>query len=43
MSVGSGLNAGEIYCLVSRLVDAVSLLGGFARDELSYVTRKIRP
>ena len=42
MSVGSGLTAGKIDCLVSMLVDVVSWLGIVARDELPYVTRKIR-
>ena len=43
MSVGSGLHAGEIECLLSRLVDNVRWLGVFARDELPDLTRKIRP
>ena len=43
MSVGSGLHAGEIECLVSRLVDDVRWLGVFARDELPNFTREIRP
>ena len=43
MSVGSGLYAGEIDCLVSRLVIGVRWLGVFARDELPDVTREIRP
>ena len=43
MSVGSGLHAGEIDCLVSRLVDGVLWLGFFPRDELSDVTTEIRP
>ena len=43
MSVGSGLHAGEIECLVSRLVDNVRWLGVFARDELPDLTREIRP
>ena len=43
MSVGSGLHAGEIECLVSRLVDNVRWLGLFARDELPDLTREIRP
>ena len=42
MNVGSGLHAGEIGCLVSRLVDDVRWLGVFARDELPYVTCEIR-
>ena len=41
MSVGSGLHAGEIKCLVSRLVDNVRWLGVFALDELPYLTREI--
>ena len=43
MSDGSGLDAGEIDCLVSRLVDGVCWLGVFARDELPEVTREIPP
>ena len=43
MSVGSGLYAGEIECLLSRLVDNVRWLGVFARDELPDLTREIRP
>ena len=43
MSVGSGLHAGEIECLVSKLVDNVHWLGVFARDELPDLTREIRP
>ena len=43
MSVGSGLHAGEIDCLVSRLVNGVCWLGVFAGDELPDVTREIRP
>ena len=42
MSVGGGLHAGEIECLVSRLVDNVRWLGVFARDELPDLTREIR-
>ena len=42
MSVGSGLHAREIDCLVSRLVDEVRWLGDFVRDELPDFTRKIR-
>ena len=42
MSVGSGLHAGEIECLVSRLVDNVRWLRIFARDELPDLTREIR-
>ena len=36
-------HAGEIECLVSRLVDNVRWLGVFARDELPDLTREIRP
>ena len=43
MSVVSGLHAGEIDCLVLRLVVGVRWLGVFARDELPDVTREIRP
>ena len=43
MSVCSGLHAGEIDCLVSRLVDEVRWLGIFARDVLPDVIREIRP
>ena len=43
MSVGSGLHAGAIDCLVSRLVDGVRLLGVFAHDVLPDVTREIQP
>ena len=43
MSVGSGLHAGEIECLVSRLLDNVRWPGVFARDELPDFTREIRP
>ena len=43
MSVGSGLHAGEIDCLVSRLVDEVRWLWVFARDELPDFAREIRP
>ena len=43
MSVGSGLHAREIDCLVSRLVNGVRWLGVFARDELPDVTCEIRP
>ena len=43
MSVGSGLHAGEIKCLVSRLVNNVRWLGVFARDELPDLTHEIRP
>ena len=43
MSVGSGLHAGEIDCLVSRLVNGVGWLGVLARDELPDLTSEIRP
>ena len=43
MSIGNGLHAGEINCLVSRLMVGVRWLGVFARDELPYLTREIRP
>ena len=43
MSVSSGLHAGEIECLVSRIVNDVRWLGVFARDELPDLTREIRP
>ena len=43
MSVCSGLHAGDIECLVSRLVDNVRWLGVFARDELPDLTCEIRP
>ena len=43
MSVGSGLHAGEIDCLVSKLVNGVRWLGVFAREVLPDVTREIRP
>ena len=43
MSVGSGLHAGVIKYLVSRLVDNVRWFGVFARDELPDFTREIRP
>ena len=39
MSVGSGLHAGEIECLVSRLADNVRWLGVFSGDELRDLTR----
>ena len=42
MSVGSGLHAKEIDCLVSRLVNGVSWLKDFARDELPDLTCEIR-
>ena len=43
MSVGRGLHAKEIDCLVSRLVNGVRWLGVFARDELPDMTSEIRP
>ena len=43
MNVSSGLHAGEIECLVSRLVDNVRWLGVFVREELPDLTREIRP
>ena len=43
MSVGSGLHAGEIECLLSRLVDNVRWLKVIARDKLPDLTREIRP
>ena len=43
MSCGGGLHAGEIDCLVSRLLNAVRWLGVFARDELPELSREIRP
>ena len=43
MSVGSKLHAGEIECLVSRLVDNVRWLEVFARNELPDLNREIRP
>ena len=43
MSVGSGLHAGEIDSLVSRLVVGVRWMGVFARDELPDLTREISP
>ena len=43
MSVSSGLHAGWIDCLISRLVNGVRWLGIFGRDELPDVTREIRP
>ena len=42
MSVG-GLYAGEINCLVPKLLVDVRWLGVFARDELPDVSREIRP
>ena len=43
MSVGIGLYAGKIECLVSRLVDKVRWLGVLACDELPDLNREIRP
>ena len=43
MSVESWLHAGEIDCLISRLVNGVRWLGVFARVDLPYVTREKRP
>ena len=43
MSVGSGLHAGEIECLVSRLVVNVRWLVVFDRDELPDLNSEIRP
>ena len=43
MSVGSGLRAGELDCLVSRLVNGVRWLGVVARDDLPDVIREKRP
>ena len=43
MSVGSGLYAGEIEFLVSRLVNHVRWLEVFVRDELPDFTREIQP
>ena len=43
MSGGGGLHAGEIYCLVSRLLVGVCWLGVWARDELPELSREIRP
>ena len=43
MSGGGGLHAGEIDCLVSRLLNGVRWLGVFARDELPELSREIRP
>ena len=43
MNGGNGLYAGEIKCLVSRLVVGVRWLGVFARDELLDLTRESRP
>ena len=43
MSGGGELHAGEIECLVSRLLVGVRWLGIFARDELPDLTRERRP
>ena len=43
MSGGGGLHAGEIDCLVIRLLNGVRWLGVFARDELPELFREIRP
>ena len=43
MSVWSGFHAGEIECLVSKLLDNVWWLGVFAHDELPDLNREIRP
>ena len=43
MSGGGGLHAGEIECLVSRLLLGVRWLGVFARDELPDLKRERRP
>ena len=43
MSGGGGLHAGEIKCLVSRLLIGVSWLGVFARDELPDLMHERRP
>ena len=43
MSGGGKLDAGEIDCLVSRLLNKVRWLGVFARDELTEISREIRP
>ena len=43
MSGGGGLNAGEIDCLIIRLLNGIRLLGVFARDELPELFREIRP
>ena len=43
MSGGGGLHAGEIECLVSKLLVGVRWLGVFARDELPDLTRERRP
>ena len=43
MSCGGGLHAGEIDCLVSRLLVGVCWLGVCALDELPDFSREIRP
>ena len=43
MSVESKLHAGEIDCLVSKLVNGVRWLGVFERDDLPDVTSEKRP
>ena len=43
MSGGGGLHAGEIDCLVSRLLNGVRWLGVFAGDGLPELSREIRP
>ena len=40
---GAGLHAGEMECLVSRLVEGVRWLGVCARDELPDLTGESRP
>ena len=43
MSGGGGLHAGELDCLVSRILNGVRWLGVFTRDELPELSREIRP
>ena len=43
MSGSGGLHAGEIECLISRLLVGVRWLSVFARDELPDLTRESRP
>ena len=43
MSGGDGLHAGEIDCLVLKLLVGVCWLGVYARDELHDFSREIRP
>ena len=43
MSGGGGLHAGEIDCLVSKLLVGVRWLGVFVRDELPDFFNEIRP